>query len=438
MDTAISGLMNGIVDTGLPRFESVAGSPPDLFSTPQASYERERERERSRRAERVAYDRSVRRLRRHLFDNILHYCRAIWSAEDPQQRLMRYAAITVPTEWSLVGSYSAGGVLKGVWRPELTPTTSLADLVNPAGPIGFAGNYAVFYLKQDGRYPDLDDAVGYLRLPYLLHRVEVLEAGADLSASVEISPNRLGSGDYEVVFRSPGAGTSYCEVSQILGDAADGRSIYVRFARVDLGATGGDVSFHGLRLSLTRPGGVLRDGDSVVISVSVDASLEDPEVRMIRFGLQPLDPSIEADYYTSEVLGEYEEFFPAVARALSARDAGAAWADLDDSTRRLVRGYRAEYELRKRHTRRFLLETNNVLLSRAVDPATSLETFKSLHRYIDVLASATDFEAKRIENARRERRLVLDRLGDPDVDRVTVVTGGVSPDFPAIDPTDDT
>ncbi|MGH9870393.1 MAG: hypothetical protein ACREAA_19845 [Candidatus Polarisedimenticolia bacterium] len=441
-DPAIANLMGGIVSRGLPQFDSLEGTAPDVYSNPQASYEREVERERVRRAEREQYSRSVRRLQWHIFENILHYCRAIWASEDPQQRLLRYASVTVPTEWSLVGSYTAEGVLEGVWRPELRPTASLANLINPAGPIGFAGNYAIFYLKQDGRFPDIDDAVGYLRLPYLRHRASGELLGGSpgrVTVEVDISPNRLGTGEYQIDFVSTPPSPSRCEISLLEADDVDGRSVYTVVAATDMSSSGGELEFHGLRVRLVPAAGeALQHGDRFAVNVFADPLLEDPELRAIRFRQEPLSPEQESEFFSAEMLSEFEEFFPEVATAFGVLDPRPGqWSDLDASTRKLVRDLLPDYVLRKQHTRRFLLDTNNVLLSRAVDPASSLEPFKSLHRYLDVLSAAADLEAKQIENRRRQRRIDIDKLGDPDVERVTVVTQGALGDFPAVDPTDD-
>ena len=65
------------------------------------------------------------------------------------------------------------------------------------------------------------------------------------------------------------------------------------------------------------------------------------------------------------------------------------------------------------------------MLSLLVDHSQSLEPFKAAHRFVDVLSASADTESKRIENARRQARLDADELGDPDVDRVTVVQPGI-------------
>lgn len=432
VDTEIGGLMSNIA-TGLPSHEAVEGAPPDIYSTPQHTYEREVERARERRAKRETYNRSVRRLQWHIYDHILHYMRAIWSSEDPQQRLLRYARISAPTRWAFVGSYSSEGVYVGTWRPELESTAKLSDLINPAGPIGFAGNYAVFYLKQDGRYPEIDDAVNYLRLPYTLHwaTAEIVRVTGAVSIAVAVSPNRLGGGSYDLeIVGGSTPGEIECSIDMRDPHMVDvdesGRAVtatYDAVASMPIGASGGDLAFHGLRVTLAvASGSSLQVGDAFTVTVSTDALLEDPELRALRFAQRPRTAAQEADFFTPEVLAEIEEFFAPIRRAFARIDPPPAdWSELDEAARELVREYSADYDLRKLHTRRFLLETNNVLLSRVVDSATSIEPFKSLHRYLDILSAAADLDKKSVENQRRQARIDAGQLGDPDVEKLTVV-----------------
>jgi hypothetical protein len=89
------------------------------------------------------------RLFQHIRDNILYYCRAIWAHEDQDQRLLRYKkeGRRVPIEWQAEVP-PAIGVTPSVM--EFSPTgltVPLWELIDPTGPIGYAGNYAVFGLR---------------------------------------------------------------------------------------------------------------------------------------------------------------------------------------------------------------------------------------------------------------------------------------------------
>lgn len=124
-------------------------SVPDIYSEPQQQFDRYlREKAIRRRSNRL---RDVRRKRLydHIRQNILHYCRAIWAAEDNDQRLMRYRkeGRTASIQWqgNLINDEEPLEALTN-----LTPTdvsVPLQDILDPTGPIGFTGNYIVFPLR---------------------------------------------------------------------------------------------------------------------------------------------------------------------------------------------------------------------------------------------------------------------------------------------------
>ena len=92
------------------------------------------------------------RLFQHITDNLLHYCRQIWLAEDSDQRILRYKkeGRRVPIEWRgplPIAQIGGGG---GLQVSDLNPTGRQAELwevIDPTGPIAFTGNYAVFALR---------------------------------------------------------------------------------------------------------------------------------------------------------------------------------------------------------------------------------------------------------------------------------------------------
>jgi hypothetical protein len=83
----------------------------------------------------------------------------------------------------------------------------------------------------------------------------------------------------------------------------------------------------------------------------------------------------------------------------------------------------ADYVFRKQQSRRFLVETNNLLVDIVPGEGSALEPFKLAHRGIDVLKVVEEQKKMALEN---ERRLKLIReannYGDPDIEKVTVVT----------------
>lgn len=123
---------------------------PDIYSEPQRqqdAYLRDRaERARANRMRDVRRN----RLYDHIRNNILHYCRAIWAAEDADQRTMRYRkeGRTLPVEWEgpLLDEGQPADALAGIAPNGVT--VALEDVLDVTGPIGYSGNYAVYPLRQ--------------------------------------------------------------------------------------------------------------------------------------------------------------------------------------------------------------------------------------------------------------------------------------------------
>lgn len=132
------------------------------------------------------------RFRQHIADNLLHYCRAIWSQEDPQQRLLRYRKldIRVPLDWKFVGTIgdmtttfdlsvaaqalAAAGVAGtpaeaiGEFQADSsTGTACVADLIAVEGPLGYVGNYVVFGLKPRPGADEFLSLFDILKSPYV-------------------------------------------------------------------------------------------------------------------------------------------------------------------------------------------------------------------------------------------------------------------------------
>ncbi|MCK5345190.1 MAG: hypothetical protein KAR20_17395, partial [Candidatus Heimdallarchaeota archaeon] len=157
------------------------------------------------------------RLYQHIRDNILHYCRAIWAQEDPQQRILRYKSlrIQIPTTWDFYGKisgeeFTTGDVgaegeggdtteeddlsledllekikiyetdedettvfdLDGEFRANGESTVEISDLINPIGPIGYYGNYAIYNIKPEFIQSELFTMLQIRKTPYLYYRSE--------------------------------------------------------------------------------------------------------------------------------------------------------------------------------------------------------------------------------------------------------------------------
>lgn len=415
IDPRVGALMESLT-SGIPDYSALPGKLPDIFHNPQQAYERELERRRAREATQEQYLNALRRLRAHLYDNILHYCRAIWAAEDPAARTLRFSKLRVPALWDFVPTSMPGtNLLAGYYAPAVRDfardTVPLSDLVYPVGPLGFAGNYAVYGLKESTRWESLSRALGHLQLPFLTHLVVAQFEGQprEMGCEAWITANRLGPGDYRLVFE--GATRSF-RVYQGDEDAFTEVTTAVPDAR-------GTMTFHAVRVRVSEMS-QLADGDAIRVTVSVLPVLEDPEIKALRDAAPALSLADERTFYSVEVLAEFASFFDDVAR-LPLDERGLTWEALGEDGKALVRRRYVHYLLRKRHTRRLVVDTNNVLLTREVDSASSLEPFKGLHRLADVLDAFATLKGKALENERRRLRLTANQLGDPDIDKVTVV-----------------
>ncbi|MDX1417520.1 MAG: hypothetical protein R3293_25165, partial [Candidatus Promineifilaceae bacterium] len=150
-------------------------SVPDIFSEPQRVYQEQvREKALRDRANRLR-QKKRQRLFQHLRDNILYYCRAIWAEEDSDQRFLRYKKENrrVPVKWSL-------DVSAWLWEPT-GEDAPLWDLIDPTGPLGFVGNYAVYGLRP---LPEAAPNLELARVP--ANRPIVRVEGADLNAVLSL------------------------------------------------------------------------------------------------------------------------------------------------------------------------------------------------------------------------------------------------------------
>lgn len=298
------------------------------------------------RAERVSQNRLLEqkreRLYHHLRQNILHYWRQIWSQEDPEQKILRYRklGIEVPLEWSFsatgvdLDDLLAGADIEGEFIGS-GETVNVADLIDPAGPIGYFGNYALYYLRSEKLSDDLATVLDIVKLPY------------------SYAPPIVDENDTPLL---------------------DG------------------------------------DGNPLL----GESELMDPVLR--EFVEKYPAHELEDDVFSDDVKREMISFVPEL-RLLDRADL------LDASDTGVFRPYYAEYLYRRLMTRRFPVDTNNLLIDIEPGTGSTLERFKLAHRSIDVLKALADKVRLDLENERRRSLLDAGRLGDPDIERVTVVTG---------------
>jgi hypothetical protein len=122
------------------------------------------------------------RLYEHLRANILHYQRAIWQQEDPQQRCMRYrkSGKKVPLDWRF--EIETGGPLHidelcdRLSEPnvdaQFTAYSSgreadLDQVIDPTGPVGYHANYAIYHMRPEFGSEDLFSMLHFFKSPYL-------------------------------------------------------------------------------------------------------------------------------------------------------------------------------------------------------------------------------------------------------------------------------
>ena len=97
------------------------------------------------------------------------------------------------------------------------------------------------------------------------------------------------------------------------------------------------------------------------------------------------------------------------------------WQDLSDETREFIRQHYHAYLLARLYTRVLPVDSNNLILDLDLGKTPALEEFKRLHRYVDVLKAMDERQQLDLENELREKLIEEERLGDPEIEKVTVV-----------------
>ncbi|WP_329127478.1 hypothetical protein [Streptomyces sp. NBC_01465] len=390
--------------------EFTGGYMPDLLASGQDAYARALEAARAESADKQRRKHRRGGLLAHIRRHILHYLRAVWADEDSDQRWLRYSRQLVPTRWVFVPDgvpregYPVNGRFVADYATEsLRPLT---EIINPAGPIGYAGNYAVFLLRGSARLANMHEALSALRAGYARFEVTVAPPASLVCLDSVAYEPRYPFATYEL--KSTGS-TWTGRVSAVGGKACD--------LPVDVRAVGHGLDLDGLRLWLD---GTPASGDTVRIVLQVTGELTDPEMRLLKLS-DPLPPlTQQPGFFSAGLLEEMMRYVPAVAVALAAK---RSWAQLDEEQRDVVRANYHRFLMTRGATRRTVLDTNNLVVDLDVGDTPALEDFKRLHRYLDVLKELEERHRRRLENQRLNERLAKGLLGDPDIERMTVVTG---------------
>ena len=158
-----------------------------------------------------------------------------------------------------------------------------------------------------------------------------------------------------------------------------------------------------------------RETVGVDSDAEVHASLIDPTFRRYREKFKNKGPEDEAE--KREMVDYVPELRLIYASVLQDREDEFFAAENDA----LFEQYYPEYRYRKDMTRRFLLDTNNLLIDILPGSGSALESFKFNHRIIDVYKAAEELKKIELENVRRAERIEEGQLADPDIERVTIV-----------------
>lgn len=313
-------------------------SEVDITQEAQRAYQQAMRDESERSRQQALRSSQEERLLRHVRDNILHYCRAIWSQEDPEQRVLRYRrqGVMVPTRFEIAGTSLEEllSILEAGGDPELTgwfvasediaDRLSVADVMQPSVPIGFVGNYAVFPIRAT-------------------------------SFSDPIMP-------FDILL------TAYLEIDD--------------------------------------------DGNAKVV---------DPDLRRIRKKYDGVDTSAEVESLETRL--EMADVVPELRLAYRvARELDAATGDTGAAVQAFFgddgqfEGYYPDFVFRKGRTRKIVLDTNNVVVDVLPGRVSLMEAFKRAHRLIDVKKAEQEL-------IRRQKLIDAGHYGDPEVDKVTVITG---------------
>ena len=395
------------------------GFMPDMLATGQQFYERDYERRNTLRMEQERRDHQLAALVAHLRRNILHYMRAIWATEDYDQRMQRYSNFRVPTKWLFRPYYSlptpagpAGELqleVPGAFVPDPASTRPLTEVIDPVGPVGYWFNCAVFRVREDPRVISLHQALSYLRSVYAAFRTEVTVAGTAapgfaVRQAVATKP-RTFSGIYQVTYQETDR-KWYLAGTKIAATALPDQS----------------WDLFGVRVWFTGAPG---DGTTLTVRIGVTAVVEDPHLRLVKIANPLPSPEDEPTVFTDDLLADMATVLPECELA----ESGYSWANLSDAQRALFRNNYHRFLMRRDSGRLVTLDTGNLVLDLEVSRTPALEQFKRLHRYVDVMKEYEEFRRRKLDGDRREALLksTPPRLGDPDIEHVSVTNAAVAP-----------
>lgn len=334
----------------------------------------------------------ARRLADHIADNILYYCRAIWGAEDPERRRMRYQNIRIPTNFSLEVTAaeeeprgSGNWVYEGHFHPvyHSEQYMALSELIDPTGPIAYAGNYAAFRILKNEFTQGISRIIRQTSLAYCAEQTFSITGFDKVSINV-INRDLYAGESFEVNFIF--ADRQGFRIKQIyngrIEKESDNAAALLETIMESPGIVGGPkliirLPYNGVELCFAE----LPRADAKICFIPEPLVLRDPELTYL---LQQNPDLTEAQL--AQLMIQSDE-------SIDLRPNSVGTYDLI-------------------HSRPVLVDTDNLYLE--IDPVPLLETFKQYHRLLDVALVATDV-------GRRSRRLEEKMYANPDPEKVVVV-----------------
>jgi len=391
------------------------GDLPDVLASGQQFYERDFERRESLAMDQARRRHQVEGLLAHVRRNILHYMRAIWNAEDPDQRMQRYTRLRVPIEWTFVPRTPVAGTnvgvgvgldIDGVFMPSLTTAAPLDDIIDPVGPIGYLFNCSIWRVRDNPRLVNLHQALAHLRAAYTRFSVKIaLIPGSDLTVrqTVAIAPRRF-SADYGIIWKA-------ARSRWLIPVAGKQESDWIHLNLMP----DGSIDVLGIRVWLD---GNPANDEQVTIAVRVTGEIQDPHLRLTAVQ-SPLPPiGDEETFFSDGLLEDMASLFEWLPPLAGRR---RTWADLTVAERDEARARYHEFVMLRESGRLVTIDTANLVLDLELGGSAVLEPFKRLHRYVDVMKEYEELHRREIDNRRRKALVDRDQLGDPDIERVTVV-----------------
>jgi hypothetical protein len=399
----------------LPDFTSfVKGGAPggtimDIYQAQNEIYLRQLDKVRTIKERGVIADRSFQRLKEHIQQNILHYMRAIWSAEDKDQRLLRYHERLVPTRWVFVPNHSPemsdeDGSFSGNFVPDYSGRSlrKLSSIIDPSGPVGFSGNCLIFNLKTDPSVSSLNEGLNAVKSHFIKYTVIVPDENKDLKDVniIHLSAVYLG-------FTNPTFSLKYDATKKEWFIIE--KNLNIRLRAINYNER--TLYFDGVILTFDT---VLNKDISFEILVFSTNFLEDPEQKYLPITYELPSAGNSVIFWSGELINDMINFLPGLTTKINDTE----FDKLDDVSKSNLIKYYYDYLYQKFNTKRLTVDTDNLMLDILVSENVVLEDFKRIHRVVDVMKAIEEETKMKLENERRKKRIDKDELDDPDIENV--------------------